>query len=149
MCLYSQFLNNTMKTIDDIDFEPPILKHGMQSKGKIGTFYRIFIKKCQNKTYNNFKCLPKEDIDKYLENKVLSFELIDNYFDVTNYTIPVTKYINGIGELYNKDNYIRNSINLQRAKIITNKGLIFDDKEEIISYSFEQNEKVTARQVFH
>ncbi|CDW82856.1 UNKNOWN [Stylonychia lemnae] len=57
-------------------------------------YVKIQVTKCRNTTTFN-KCMPLEDIDKYITQKgaQLSFIFVNNYFDSTSYDQPIKSYL--------------------------------------------------------
>ena len=54
------------------------------------SFYGVIIRKCNNSSRKN--CSSLEEINKYLNNAFLSFNIIDHNIDILNFKNPITKF---------------------------------------------------------
>ena len=89
-------------------------------------------------------CSPENEINDYLKRVFLSFNIIDNYVDITNYTNPIKKYIYSITGGITQDSYSTNNLNFNPGLIISYDHLFRDKAEEKITYLFHQNSKSTT-----
>ena len=141
-----RFYNNEKKEyydINNINFEWPVIKHGASNPNS--TFYGVIIRKCLNSSRNN--CASEEEIDKYLNNAYLSFNVIDHNIDILNYENPITKFIYSITNGLTQDSYIINNLNFNPAllKSYDNSFTVFNEKSiEQPTYFFHENSKTTT-----
>ena len=124
----------------------PNILHGCSHPNR--TFYGIVVEKCRNTTLKFLSdgkyCKPKEEIIKYIKKSSINFQLIDQFSDILNHTVPYRKYFYGISNGLFEESYTTNHLNLNPTKIISDEGNFFENKKETLSYFFELNEKVTT-----
>ena len=87
-CLKKFYNTNTSQyyDINDKNFEWPVILHGA-SNPKF-TFYGVLIKKCENSTFRlkHFgKCSSEEEINDYIKQAFINFNILDHYVDILNY----------------------------------------------------------------
>jgi hypothetical protein len=88
-------------------------------------------------------CKNDSEIDEYFKSKgakVLNFYFVDNNVNILNYKHPLSKYIYKIETTIYQNQYSINNINFNPLTIETNKGLIFDNFKQEISYTFQRND---------
>jgi hypothetical protein len=68
---------------------------------------------------------------------------IDKYIDISNYKEPNRKFIYRIENTFSKEIYSVNNLNFNPSMIKTHNGIIFDNIEEELSYSFDRNDVLT------
>ena len=130
----SKYYNSKTKSIlnyDDDGFEYPTLEHGVSTRAHI--FYGIAIMKCQDNEYNNFTCETDEKKDKFKN---------DGY----TYSVYKKPYTSGMAEVsstFSSSSITTNNLNFIPLNIKTRKGLMFDTIEDIFSYKYSVNEKLT------
>ena len=107
------------------------------------TFYGIIIEQCRNDSLKN-DCKPIEKIKKYAWDHSVNFQIIDHYADVYNYDEPLAKYFYSVSNGIFTDSFTTNHLNFNPIVIKTHKGFIFENQIEELSYTFDQNEKVTT-----
>ena len=127
-------------------FRWPNILHGCSHPNR--TFYGIVVEKCRNTTLKLLSdgkyCKPKEDIVNYIKTRSISFQLIDQFTDILNYTTPYRKYFYSISNGLFEESYTTNHLNLNPTKLISDEGYFFEMKKVTLSYFFELNEKVTS-----
>jgi hypothetical protein len=102
--------------------------------------------KCDENILNNIfgkghKCKNDLEIEKVLNKSgLIHFNFIDHYVDILKFEEPIKKYFYRIENTIDKDNYSINNINFNPILIKTQNGIIFDNYEDKISYSFERND---------
>ena len=115
-CL-KQFYNNDKRKyydINDDNFEWPVIKYGVSNSN--GTFYGIIIRKCMNSSFGN-NCSSEEDINNYLYNTYLSFNILDHNVDILNYRKPIINFFYSITNGLTSNSYIVNNLNFNPALI--------------------------------
>lgn len=106
--------------------------------------YGLILFRCRNDIERNESCYSTEKITKYMSHiPTLALHVLDHYADVKNFKNPFTnefyKITNGMFNL----TFTTNHLNFLPFNILTHNGFIFDESYESLSYSFEQNEKIT------
>ena len=125
------------------NFKWPEMAHGTCSPEN--KFYYIFIDRCKEDYLNeilgnNYHC--KKDIS-FSEFEVIHFNFIVQYVDVLNYKNPNDKFFYRIETKIEKDNYSVNHLNFFPSLVKTNKGIIFDNYQEEISYVYDRDDVFT------
>jgi hypothetical protein len=90
-----------------------------------------------------YHCKNDSEIDEYFKSegaKVLNFYFVDNNVNILNYKHPLSKYIYKIETTIYQNQYSINNINYNPLTIETNKGLLFDNIQQEISYVFLRND---------
>ena len=130
--------------IGDKNFRWPTLEHGtFNPQNKI---YSLIMYKCDQNILDNIfgkghKCKDDEEIEKIINKRgVIHFNFIDHFVDILKFEEPIKKYFYRIENTIDKDNYSINYINFNPILIKTQKGIIFDNYEDKISYSYERND---------
>ena len=145
-CIRKYFDSSTQKyyEIGDKNFRWPTLEHGtFNPQNKI---YNLILYKCDQKILNNIfgkghKCKNDEEIEKVINKRgLIHFNFIDHFVDILKFEEPIKKYFYRIENTIDKDNYSINNINFNPILIKTQKGIIFDNFEDKISYSYERND---------
>ena len=144
VCLSKYFDKSTGKviSINDTTFKYPSIEHGSSNPNSV--YYGIMIQMCKNSSYNNNSCYPQDIIEKYvtsLDGYLIYF--VDNTVNFHDYNNPFKKYLSDISSRLSDSSFTSNNINLYPMNVRTNKGLLFDNIKETISYKFAQNEKIT------
>ena len=146
-CLKKYYNKETKQyyNIYDKNFEWPSIKHGASHINV--TFFGVIIKRCTNTTFrlNNFgPCSSEDEINNYLNDGHLSFNIIDHYIDILNYKNPITKFLYSITNAITEDSYITNNLNFNPGLIKTYDNLFSDKPDEKTTYLFYQNSKTTT-----
>jgi len=130
--------------IGDKNFRWPTLEHGtFNLKNKL---YSLIMYKCDQKILNNilgkeYKCKNDTEIENIINKRgLIHFNFIDHYVDILKFKEPIKKHFYRIENTIDKDSYSINNINFNPILIKTQKGIIFDNYEYKISYSFERND---------
>ncbi len=132
---------------DDINFIWPRILHGCGHPNR--TFYGIIVEKCRNNTLkllgNNKMCKPDSEIKEYVKLHSINLKIIDQYTDMFNYTTPYKKYFYSIsnGIYADSSSYTSNNLNFNPSQLISDDGLVLENKKNTLSYLFDINEKVT------
>lgn len=136
--LYSQNQNG---------FKYPTIEHGTSTKVGTNIGYSIQVMKCINVTFRNIVCKPKEEIDEYVEKNLVRVKLglIDHDFDVQEYKTPVLSYINEIKNDIRGSDFTNNNLNFSPVKVATDKGILFKDVRNSMTYKLDLNEKLTYK----
>ena len=141
-CL-KQFYNPTngnYYNISDDNFEWPNIQHGASHPNY--SYYGVIIRRCENSSIN--KCSSEKEINSYLNEAYISFNIIDHYVDILNYSNPVTKFIYSITNPLFKDSYIINNLNFNPGKIKSYDNVFSDKTVEQTAYFFHENSRTTA-----
>ena len=136
-------VKNNYYDINDNNFEWPVIKHGASHINF--SFYGVIIRKCTNSSRKN--CSSLEEINKYLNNAYLSFNVIDHNIDILNFKNPITKFLYSITNGLTEDSYIINNLNFNPGLIKSyyNTINIFNEKPlEQKAYFFHENSKTTT-----
>ncbi len=141
LCI-SSFYNSTSNTflsINDSNFNYPILAHGTSHPNK--TFYGIFFQKCINSTLNKNNCKSEEEINHYIsQHTSIGINLLNHEIEVLNYKSPFISSLYTLNSGFS-DGFSANHLNFQPLVIKTHDKLFLSNKEyQEISYLFEQNE---------
>ena len=150
-CACIQKYYNSLKKeyfdVNDINFKWPMLSHGnFNSDGKS---YHIIIDKCNQETLDllfdkKYTCKNDSEMDLYFYgNYGCELYFIDEYIDVSNYKKPIKKFFYRIENTFSKEIYSANNLNFNPSIIQTHNGIIFDNIEEEISYTFDRNDVLT------
>ena len=141
-CL-KQFYNPTngnYYNISDDNFEWPNIQHGASHPNY--SYYGVIIRRCENSSIN--KSSSEKEINSYLNEAYISFNIIDHYVDILNYSNPVTKFIYSITNPLFKDSYIINNLNFNPGKIKSYDNVFSDKTVEQTAYFFHENSRTTA-----
>ena len=146
-CLKKYYNKETKQyyNIYDKNFEWPSIKHGASHINT--TFFGVIIKRCTNTTFrlNNFgPCSSEDEINNYLNDGHLSFNIIDHYIDILNYENPITRFLYPITQGLTKDSYVTNNLNFNPGLIKTYDNLFSDKHVEKSTYFFHENSKTTT-----
>ena len=146
-CLKKYYNKETKQyyNIYDKNFEWPSIKHGASHINV--TFFGVIIKRCTNTTFrlNNFgPCSSEDEINNYLNDGHLSFNIIDHYIDILNYENPITRFLYPITQGLTKDSYVTNNLNFNPGLIKTYDNLFSDKHVEKSTYFFHENSKTTT-----
>ena len=129
---------------DDPNFRWPRIAHGTLNQKN--EFYSLVLQKCNQSILNNifgneYKCKNDTEIEEMFKyGGVIHFNFIDHLIDTTNYTEPIKKYFYRIENTLDKDNYSINFLNFNPFIVKTQKGIVFDEYEDQLSYSYERND---------
>ena len=146
-CLKKYYNKETQQyyNINDKNFVWPSIQHGASHINV--TFFGVIIKKCSNTTFrlNNFgPCSSEDEINNYLNDGHLSFNIIDHYIDILNYKNPITKFLYPITQGLTKDSYVTNNLNFNPGLIKTYDNLFSYKPVEKTTYLFHENSKTTT-----
>ena len=144
---YYSSLKKEYYDINDINFKWPILSHGI-SNPNVKT-YHIIIDKCSQDTLDlmfdkKYTCKNDSEMEIFFSgNHGCELYFIDEYIDVSNYKEPNKKFFYRIENTFSKEIYSANNLNFNPSIIRTHNGIIFDNIEEELSYSFDRNDVLT------
>ena len=140
---------NTKKSqyydINDENFEWPVISRGASNPDF--TFYGVVIKRCQNTTFRlkHFgKCSSEEEINNYLTQVFLNFNILDHYVDILNYKNPISTFLYSVTSSVSSGSYLKNSLNFNPGLIKSYNNLISDQSEEQATYIFHENVQKTS-----
>ena len=141
-CIRKYFNKNEHKyyNTDEKGFIWPSVDKGCSNPKR--TFYGIVIEQCKNDSLKN-DCKPKNYINNYISKHSVNFQFIDHYANIYNYKSPIVKYFYNVTNALYFGSFTSNNLNFNPVSLKTHKGIFFDETIEELSYSFEQNEKVT------
>lgn len=90
-------------------------------------------------------CKPDSEIKEYVKLHSISLQIIDQYTDMFNYTTPYKKYFYSVsnGIYADSSSYTSNNLNFNPSLLISDDGLVLENKKNTLSYLFDLNEKVT------
>ena len=132
---------------DNANFKWPTIEHG-NSNSEMKS-YHVVMEKCEEETLelilgNGNKCNSDLDME-YLfgENWGTHFYFIDHYVDVLDFKDPNRKYFYRVENSLSKNYYSLNNLNFNPSSIITNKGILFDDIINELSYIYDRNDVFT------
>ena len=144
---YYNSLKKEYVDVNDINFKWPMISHGtFNSNGKS---YHIIIDKCNQETLNllfdkKYTCKSDSEMDLYFSgNYGCELYFLDENIDVSNYKEPNKKFFYRIENTFSKEIYSANNLNFNPSMILTHNGIIFDNIEEKLSYSFDRNDVLT------
>ena len=126
--------------IGESGFRWPVLDHGASNPNK--TLYGIVIEKCHNDSLTK-TCKPVKQINEFFNRFAINLNIIDEYADVLNYKNPYTKYIYALTNGLNIGTISLNNVNFNPSITKTHTGLFLNQIDEIKSYAYSQNEKIT------
>ena len=131
--------SNTFLSINDSNFNYPILKHGTSHPNR--TYYAIFFQRCINSTLNNNNCKSEEEINNYIsEHTNIGLNILNQEIEVLNYKSPFVSSLYDLKSGFS-DGFTANHLNFQPLIIKTHDRIFLSNKaNEEISYIFEQNE---------
>ena len=131
---------------DQPKFIWPKILHGCGHPNR--TFYGIIVEKCRNNTMkllgNGNNCKPEEDISDFLQKVSINLKIIDQYTDMFNYINPYKKYLYSISNGIFEGSYTTNHLNFNPSTLISDEGIVLENKKETLSFLFDQNEKITT-----
>ena len=138
--------DNKYYNTNEANFRWPILKYGCSHPNR--TFYGIIVEKCKNDSLrmlsNNKWCKSKNEIIQYVQTKTINFQILDQFVDILSYDQPLIKYFYDVSNGMFENSFTTNHLNFNPLTIITKEGIFFDTEKSILSYDFEQNEKVVT-----
>ena len=145
------YYNSTKKeyfSIDNPNFIWPNLEHGVSNNDN--KFVNTIVTKCSNSSISVKVlgyCNSENEINNYLiEHQAIYLYFIDNLIDVTNYRNPLQSYFYPINSNIGKGiTFVDNYIHYSPVRLSTNEGLIFNNKINLNSISFDQNRKGEAK----
>ena len=144
---YYNSLKKEYYDANDINFKWPILSHGTFNSNR--NIYHIIIDKCNQETLNllfdkEYTCKSDSEMNIYFSgNYGCELYFIDEYIDVSNYKEPNKKFIYRIENVFSREIYSINNLNFNPSMIKTHNGIIFDNIEEELTYSFDRNDVLT------
>ena len=130
--------------INDDGFEWPVIEHGASHPNF--SYFGVMIRRCQNSSFRlkHFgACSPEKEINEYLNQTFLCFNVIDHFIDVLNYKNPITKYLSTVTNKVEVDSYIINNLNFNPGLIKTYDIVFYDNIEEKSTYSLHENTQTT------
>ena len=138
-----KFYNNEKKkyfNINEEGFEWPVIKHGASNPNL--TYYGTVIQKCSNSSANN--CSSDEEINTYLYDIYLSFNIIDHYVDVLKKKNPISKFLYSITTRLTYDSYVIHNLNFNPGLVKSYDNLFNGKSIERAVYFFHENSKTTT-----
>lgn len=146
-CLKKFYNDETLQyyDINDKNFEWPVISHGASNPNF--TFYGVIIQRCQNTTFRlkHFgKCSSEEEINNYLSEVYLNFNILDHYVDILNYKDPISTFLYSLSNSISSGSYLKNSLNFNPGLIKSYNNLIRDTSEEQTTYIFHENVQKTS-----
>ena len=147
-CIKKYYNKNTKQYYNagENGFRWPILEKGCSHPNR--TYYGIIMQRCDKVPEplrsQGVECKSESEISEKISKISLKFEIIDNFADILNYTVPLKKYLYEITSAIVNGVYIVNHLNFNPVNMVTNKGFIFNKKVEELSFIFLQNEKHTV-----
>ena len=147
-CIRKYYNKNDKKyyNTDHPNFIWPRILHGCGHPNR--TFYGIIVEKCRNSTMklagNGNYCKLQKEITDYIQKVSINLKIIDQYTDMFNYTTPYRKYFYSISNGLFNGAYTTNHLNFNPSLLISDEGIVFEEKKETLSYLFDQNEKITT-----
>ena len=143
-----RFYNKTTKKIYNLNNKeysyPQIIYGASHPKA---TIYGIIVEKCKNSTIiNNNNCYSNEIIEEALKSIIgYSIDFLDHNIIIDNYNIPNSNIYHTVQNLYNFGvGYTTNHLNFLPTMLRTNKGFFLDYIDNLNSYKFSFNEKLTT-----
>ena len=145
-CIRKYFNSKEQKYYDTSDpkFRWPLIAHGKYNPDN--KFYCIILERCSEETINlilngDNHCKSDNEIKSIIGvSSAAHFYFIDNYIDVLNYKKPITKFIYKIESTLQTNSYPTNHLNFNPSLIKTYNGLIFENFNNDLSYSYERND---------
>ena len=132
---------------DDAHFKWPTIEH--RNSNSDSKSYSVVLEKCEEETLelilgNGSKCSNDSNME-YLFGGDWGAYLyfIDHYVDVLDYKEPNRKFFYRVENTFNKGYYSINHMNFNPSSIITNKGIIFNDIINELSYLYDRNDAFT------
>ena len=141
------YYNSTEKqyfSSNNTKFKWPNLEHGTSNNKN--QYVNTIVTKCSNSSISVKilgYCNSENEIDQYLkDHQAIYLYFIDNLIDVTNYNKPLQSYFYPINSNLGKGiTYVDNYIHFSPIQLSTSEGLIFSNKKQLNSLSFDQNRK--------
>jgi hypothetical protein len=134
--------------VGDSNFVWPIIHHGMSHPD--ANMYGVILEKCRNDSLRALSgagvCKTPEYIEEYVYSSYVRFILVDNYADVLNYEMPLTKYLFAVTNGVFSGTFTTNHLNFNPAQVITDNGIFVENIKEEVSYIYSFNEKITSDQ---
>ena len=134
----------------DKDFKWPEMSHGTYHPNK--SFYGIFLETCHNETVDlvlgkGSHCkTPQEIKEVVISPSNVHLFYIDNYVDSLNYLNPNTKFFNRVENSFSSQSMLTNNLNIDPILVKTHNGLVLDNVEEDVSYTYERNDVLTKNE---
>ena len=144
---YYNSLKKEYYDANSIYFKWPMLSHGNFNINVKS--YQIIIDKCNQETLElifgkKYTCKNDSEMDIYFSGNYGSqLYFIDEYIDVSNYKEPNKKFFYRIENTFSKERYSANNLNFNPSMIKTHNGIVFDNIEEELTYSFDRNDVLT------
>lgn len=108
---------------------------------KIDDFLEITVNRCSNSTSSN-PCATPEKITDYIESSNLGVYLLKNIVDPSDYEKPFTNFVEDFHFPINSKSFNGFEILLNRVSFFSDNGVVFEDLNEINSFSYEPNQKL-------
>ncbi len=145
-CIRKYFDKKEQKYYDTNDpkFRWPTMAHGTFNKNI--SFYALVIERCKEDTIslvlsNNSHCKTTKVFNETVgHSSTAHLYFIDNYIDVLNYTNPHRKFFYRVENSLQLNVYPINHLNFNPIFVETNDGLFFDNKNDILTYTYERND---------
>ena len=134
--------------VGDSNFVWPVIHHGMSHPD--ANMYGVIVEKCRNDSLRTLSgaglCKTPEYIKEYVYSSYVRFILVDNYADVLNYEMPLTKYLFAVTNGVFSGTFTTNHLNFNPAQVLTDNGIFVESIKEEVSYIYSFNEKITSDQ---
>ena len=134
--------------VGDSNFVWPVIHHGMSHPD--ANMYGVIVEKCRNDSLRTLSgaglCKTPEYIEEYVYSSYVRFILVDNYADVLNYEMPLTKYLFAVTNGVFSGTFTTNHLNFNPAQVLTDNGIFVESIKEEVSYIYSFNEKITSDQ---
>ena len=145
---YYDHKNNKYFDINNPNFKWPEIGHGLSHDDNI--MYNIYLQNCDDKSIgealdDDSQCNNITEINQYFQvqraQKMFHLYFLDHYIDNSDYRNPIKPYFTRIETPYESEQYTVHNIKFNPSLIITDHGIIFEDKKEELSYEYDRNEE--------
>ena len=110
--------------------------------------YGVYIKRCDNKLINEilgegYQCKTDSEIENYYNSEssiIMHFNFINYFIDALDYLNPKKPFFFKVENNIHKEGYSINNLNINPVLVRTHNGLVFDNIEEEISYTFDRDD---------
>ena len=145
-CIRKYFSSEDQKYYDTNDpkFKWPVEAHGTSNPNN--KYYNMVLERCKEDTINlilgeGSHCKTDNETKELIDiNAAVRFYFIDHYIDVLKYETPSTKFFQNVENNIKEGIYPINHLNFNPSFIKTHKGLVFDEIQDISTYSYERND---------
>ena len=142
----SKYYNRAEKkyyNVGESGFKWPKIAHGKNNKNN--TAYNIIISRCNDDSLklilgDDYQCDNDTEFENYFNSstpKLFNFYFKNNYVNILNYKSPYSSFFDKLESRMDFEKFYINSINFNPIKVKTNDGLMIDNINDNISYTFE------------